>query len=469
MRATLAGGDGRAAPGPLICPECGHEPGHERALYRPRRRWRVVWLGLGLVLVGLYGQTVPRALRTGPVGLVPTTVLIGGMRWLPESWYLDQSRVVDATLAARLRMHECWSWQRRWAGWVMRSNVRRGVLRIRPSITSALADPNSREDRAAILVGLTELLGNPQTPLTSSEADGLHDSLGGYTIWWEPPGESGLHQAVYDAIADNAEQLLERARTGSDSEAALCLALLRNGKVPGGDWVPTLELLLREGGSRTQLGACWLLGEAAETDGLALEAIWRLLGEGGPRERLAAISLRIALASSSIRGAMLPRLLDEIRGSEDPDAVAALAEVLAEQYRETEEFARFAAGSGLSPHALRGFADAWASDRRVVVGEVSGILLPGLRSDDADTVHSILFFFVRHVSDSTLPGAELVELALPLLRHADPLVAQTARDLLGYLATAQPLLADQIQAGIRDVDQAEPTEHEASEPAQDPG
>jgi ssDNA-binding Zn-finger/Zn-ribbon topoisomerase 1 len=110
MSATIARDAPSAAP--LTCPECGHEPANARALYQPRRHRRVTALGLSLIAIGVYGQTLPRALRTGPVGLVPTTVMIAGIQWWPENWLGRMPR--GAGLADRLDSG-AWAWQARWA------------------------------------------------------------------------------------------------------------------------------------------------------------------------------------------------------------------------------------------------------------------------------------------------------------------------------------------------------------------
>lgn len=121
----------------MTCPECGHKQATVRAWYRPRRRRGVTALGLVLVLIGLYGQTVPRALRTGPVGLVPTTVLIVGMQWCPNSWLGRRGQ--GSGLLDRLS-RGVWGWHARWA----RSHAS-GILR-----------HGSGLDRAVLLFQTTE-------------------------------------------------------------------------------------------------------------------------------------------------------------------------------------------------------------------------------------------------------------------------------------------------------------------------
>ena len=42
----------------LVCPECGHAPGSEHQLYRSRRRWARVVVGVGLVVLFSYPVTI---------------------------------------------------------------------------------------------------------------------------------------------------------------------------------------------------------------------------------------------------------------------------------------------------------------------------------------------------------------------------------------------------------------------------
>ena len=42
----------------LVCPECGHDAGQQRGLYRSRRRWRRVVVGVALVLLFSYPLTI---------------------------------------------------------------------------------------------------------------------------------------------------------------------------------------------------------------------------------------------------------------------------------------------------------------------------------------------------------------------------------------------------------------------------
>lgn len=96
------------------CPECGRRIASPAALLRRRRWWRLVSiaaLGLVVVVPGLMG--VPRVQREGWRGLVPTTVMIAGLPWLPDTLVADDGRM-RGTLRDRMGQHDMWSWQHRW-------------------------------------------------------------------------------------------------------------------------------------------------------------------------------------------------------------------------------------------------------------------------------------------------------------------------------------------------------------------
>ena len=127
MSATLAA-EGANALGALVCPECGNEAGTARALYRPRRKTKLAWLGVAVVLLGLCGQAAPRVLRVGPLGSVPTTVLIAGVGWLPMDW-LEGARPTKGSLQSR------WLTERATAELAHAGDPRRLAFLLRHAIT----------------------------------------------------------------------------------------------------------------------------------------------------------------------------------------------------------------------------------------------------------------------------------------------------------------------------------------------
>ena len=106
--------------GGLMCPECGHDAGVLRHLYRPRRRRKTAVLGLVIILAS-YGVWVAPRVRSGSwVAAIPTTVMILGWSWLPDSVVTrGAARSEDWSLLARTSRwsvagSQAWGWQRRW-------------------------------------------------------------------------------------------------------------------------------------------------------------------------------------------------------------------------------------------------------------------------------------------------------------------------------------------------------------------
>ena len=110
----------------LRCSECGHEAKGERALFRPRRRWRLAVLGLAVVGVGQLGWYESRVRNHGWLSVVPTEVMILGLPWLPDEWVSGGSRfsTVEWSLVHRYTEDRMWGWQEAWfrdrsRGWLL--------------------------------------------------------------------------------------------------------------------------------------------------------------------------------------------------------------------------------------------------------------------------------------------------------------------------------------------------------------
>lgn len=231
--ATDAGDERDRAHAPsILCPECGHTAATDRDLYRSRRRPRLALLAVAIVLLSLYGQTVPRALRTGPLGLVPTTVLIGGMRWLPEGWYAGTS---EATLSDRLDRREAWGWQIAWADtFARRMLIRGGRLESMETWWQLLTtDPD-------------EIAGEVMCGLLARVLEGQIDweTCSGYDLWvttfslsrrraWS---ESAPDWSEFHArLQANRVELLVRLDRQRPDEAVAVLGLLAAGEMWGAD------------------------------------------------------------------------------------------------------------------------------------------------------------------------------------------------------------------------------------------
>jgi hypothetical protein len=99
--------------GGLRCPECGHQAKHTSDLYRPRRRKR--WAAAAIVgmLSAIPLYLWPKYQQGGILGITPTTVLIAGIPWLPESAIL-QGPFTANSLHERLIYDRLAAWQERW-------------------------------------------------------------------------------------------------------------------------------------------------------------------------------------------------------------------------------------------------------------------------------------------------------------------------------------------------------------------
>ncbi|MBL9000553.1 MAG: hypothetical protein JNK25_05390 [Phycisphaerae bacterium] len=67
--------------GQRVCPECGRKSKNDKELSRPRARRRLVLLGVLIALSGHVFFSVPRIMRSGWIGAVPTTFLAPLTPW----------------------------------------------------------------------------------------------------------------------------------------------------------------------------------------------------------------------------------------------------------------------------------------------------------------------------------------------------------------------------------------------------
>lgn len=106
-----------------LCPECGHEASSDRQLYRSKRSRVTIALAITSLLVYPTTTRVLYASRVGPIGLIPTTVMVLAWEWLPEK-VVGTNRTVGAwrptpsgTLADRIEGKQLWRWQRDLLDW----------------------------------------------------------------------------------------------------------------------------------------------------------------------------------------------------------------------------------------------------------------------------------------------------------------------------------------------------------------
>ncbi|MBL4592168.1 MAG: CvpA family protein [Phycisphaerales bacterium] len=88
----------------LRCPECGHEVKDQAGFSKSRRpRWAYFVAAL-LLVAGTFGMSVSRDVAEyGPLGVVPTWVLMAGWEVLPDDWIgADWDTSIDGCLRERL-------------------------------------------------------------------------------------------------------------------------------------------------------------------------------------------------------------------------------------------------------------------------------------------------------------------------------------------------------------------------------
>lgn len=113
-----------------LCPECGHEVSSERQLYKSRRSRMTIAMAAVPLLVYPIATRVLYAVRVGPIGLIPTTVMVLAWEWLPDK-VVGTNRGVGAwgpfqpgTLASRIEVKELWDWQDALLDWRCQQTMR---------------------------------------------------------------------------------------------------------------------------------------------------------------------------------------------------------------------------------------------------------------------------------------------------------------------------------------------------------
>ncbi|MCE7973634.1 MAG: hypothetical protein DYG92_04805 [Leptolyngbya sp. PLA1] len=102
----------------MTCPECGRPPGPHAHLYRTRRSQPVIACGVALLLVAISLSRVTAVRAMGWRGVIPTTVLILGLKHLPDSLIRPRNPAGGAawrgTLAYRVDNTVMAPWQEEW-------------------------------------------------------------------------------------------------------------------------------------------------------------------------------------------------------------------------------------------------------------------------------------------------------------------------------------------------------------------
>ncbi len=75
----------------LRCPECGREAKREKKLFKPRRRWRLVFVSVIPLLAAGFFAAQPQAHRKGWASLLPRSVLILSLNVRGWDWAFDET------------------------------------------------------------------------------------------------------------------------------------------------------------------------------------------------------------------------------------------------------------------------------------------------------------------------------------------------------------------------------------------
>ena len=234
----------------LRCPECGHEPSGARALYRARRYRRVVWLGVAMFVVGLCAQTAPRAMRVGPLGLVPTTVLIAGMDWLPVSWYQVSPRGVSrGTLGDRISEIEVWRWQEAWAARLARGDAASPRSLERWAAALSLLNDRRPENALPATRGCLHLALRGGFDRDEAEIAAAWKDCASYVRVAEREPETPESLAFLEKLESSQDALVAMIDPERPSRTSVALRLLGLTRRPGRQAIePTFRYML--GGSR---------------------------------------------------------------------------------------------------------------------------------------------------------------------------------------------------------------------------
>ncbi len=314
MSATLPA-EGIATSAALVCPECGHDAGSPRRLYRARRRTRLAWLGVSVALLGLCGQVVPRMLRVGPLGAVPTTVLIAGVGWLPMDW-LEAGRVPNGSLESRMiERNVLPGWQAQWlkkraaAELAHTSDPRRLAFLLR------LAETQDSEVASGAISRVCELLlSSGESGWTAAETDLVIDAVRHYA--------SGVVWARQQAIRTDeplrpldipGDLVAELLRNSSATRAELGITLAGAARSAHPEVWAALWRLAQVPDRRISYSSAWTIWDMTQADGRALE--WWMEASRSPDGATRALAAAVA-RNGQAAGPIGERLMELLRDSD---------------------------------------------------------------------------------------------------------------------------------------------------------
>lgn len=98
---------------PVRCPECGQLTARTKDLYRTRRKPGLLWLAAIIMLVAYFTYMTPALRKGGVSAMIPSTLLIAGLDWLPDSLIVGDRTSRDC-LRIRVSDRRLWTWQQQW-------------------------------------------------------------------------------------------------------------------------------------------------------------------------------------------------------------------------------------------------------------------------------------------------------------------------------------------------------------------
>jgi HEAT repeat protein len=196
-----------------LCPECGFVGKEPADFLKPRRRKRTAMAAAVMLLLSPSLMLMPTYRKQGPIGLVPSVVLIAGYEWLPESWIYYGARPDRGTLEERYWDEGLQEWQFRW--------LERRAVRL---ATSARSGPRTAM-RAMRLCSDHIYETKPQAALERL-VELLERPTGASMPVWTLPGLTRSADANRAIIERNAERLAVLLQDANSDVVCAAAALL---------------------------------------------------------------------------------------------------------------------------------------------------------------------------------------------------------------------------------------------------
>ncbi|MCC7388112.1 MAG: HEAT repeat domain-containing protein [Phycisphaerales bacterium] len=447
MSATIA----RDAPGaaPLTCPECGHEPASIRALYRPRRRRRATALGLGLVTIGLYGQTVPRALRTGPIGLVPTTVLIVGSRWLPQSWYTGAG---DDALRARVSRYQLWDWQLRFGHYLARESLGSRWSCEQAETVALWLSPRDAGDCQLVTEGVLAALSDERFVPSQATAAAVSSCFGSFIGGYQSGRRWSDATTPPPAAAAALPVLIRRLESGHPPEVELSLPFFYIFRLHSEDAVRPLATIAQTKGRGQRLAAV-VLGRHFEHSEPARTAMASLLRDDDPATRRAALDGVMEAFPGKMRSQASDLVISVALTDPDESVRGLAAEHIWSSGMHFEPAQKLASCPDLPESARLALLD--LLDLGMVEPGLP-VLLPLLDSEDPLVVEECLRTLRRFVADMPTSRLLVMQRAARCLTYSDPDVQRAAGELIVRIGDHWPDTADMARQLVPDGESPRP-------------